>query len=62
MSIIAQLLSLLFSVVPEGIMTAPFYYPLMAKLPDYLLYAGIGHIIAHEFLHTMDTTGWHGYQ
>ncbi|KAF2364364.1 Peptidase M13 C-terminal domain [Trinorchestia longiramus] len=45
--------------IPEGIMTAPFLYPHLQHIPDYITFAGIGHLVAHEFLHAIDTTGTH---
>ncbi|XP_018010596.1 neprilysin isoform X1 [Hyalella azteca] len=43
--------------IPEAVMTAPFLYPKLTQLPDYVVFAGIGHLVAHEFLHAVDTTG-----
>ncbi|KAK4324326.1 hypothetical protein Pmani_005041 [Petrolisthes manimaculis] len=42
--------------IPFGAMEAPLYHP---GVPEYLNYAGVGHMIAHEIMHAFDSTGIH---
>ena len=53
---LAALISWCFfpSVIPYGAMEAPFFF---WDVPDYINYAGIGHMIAHELMHGFDETG-----
>ncbi|KAK3864901.1 hypothetical protein Pcinc_029445 [Petrolisthes cinctipes] len=42
--------------IPFGAMEMPLYHP---GVPEYLNYAGVGHMIAHELMHGFDSTGIH---
>lgn len=42
------------SVMPYAAMEAPLFF---WDVPDYINYAGVGHMIAHEIMHGFDGTG-----
>lgn len=42
------------AVIPYAAMEAPLFF---WDVPDYLNYAGVGHMIAHELMHGFDGTG-----
>lgn len=46
--------SLVCAVIPYAAMEAPLFF---WDVPDYLNYAGVGHMIAHELMHGFDGTG-----